>query len=113
MELLKQLKELENIQSVEQLKQSYSVEQLKDFYKKTEYMNKLNDDLFQKTIEKPVFSPEEVENLWKMKNYLTKMHLLLVKTIMAIEREQILENTVNLTEKLSRLIAIHPEHHQD
>jgi hypothetical protein len=105
MELLKQLKELENIQSIEELKKAYSTEELKDFYKKTEFMIQISDELFQKTVKKSSLLSEDVEPIWKLNQFLNKIRILLVKTIMLIEREQILEDTVNLTDKLSRLIT--------
>lgn len=104
MHIIEHIEKIKSTTSLDELQQIYSIQDLIDIRKEVlvisnEITTKFNDELNKETIDKTLLS-----DLWKSKTNTEHLNELLFKAISAFEREQILEKTLSITEKLNSLV---------
>ena len=104
MNILDNLKILQNIKTLEQLKNEYDFTKLNELRTLVLKLIKETDSEFKKELSKQNFSKENLLKLWTSKTNLEKLSELVFKSLAAFEREDLIQQTSLLTEKLSNIV---------
>lgn len=104
MNILDNLKILQNIKTLEELKNEYDFQKLNNLRVLVVKLMKETETEFKKEITKTNFSKETLIKLWNSKTNLEKLNELIFKALSAFEREELIQQTSLLTEKLSNIV---------
>lgn len=111
MNILDNLKVLQNIKTLEDLKKEYDFAKLAELRVLIITLIKETDIEFKKELNKSYVSKDILFKLWNSKSNLEKLNELVFKAMSAFEREDLINKTSILTEKLSNIV--HNIEHQD
>ena len=104
MNILENLTTLQNIKTIEDLKKEYDFNKLSELRVLVIKLIKETDVEFKKEINKSYVSKEMLFKLWNSKSNLEKLNELVFKALAAFEREDLIQKTSILTEKLSNIV---------
>lgn len=104
MNILDNLKILQNINTLEQLKSQYDFEKLNNLRVLINQLIKETDIQFKKEIKEIKLSAETISQIWNSKTNLEKLNELVFKALSAFEREELINQTSLLTDKLSSIV---------
>lgn len=104
MNILDNLKILQSIKTLDDLKKEYDFEKLSELRILVIKLIKETDVEFKKEINKSYISKEILFKLWNSKSNLEKLNELVFKALAAFEREDLIQKTSILTEKLSHIV---------
>lgn len=104
MNILDNLKILQKITTLEELKNEYDFQKLNELRTLIIKLLKETDVEFKKEINKSNFSKETICKLWSSKTNLEKLNELVFKSLSAFEREELIQQTSLLTDKLSNIV---------
>lgn len=104
MNILDNLKSFQNIKTLEDLKKEYNIEKLSELRNLVIKLIKEIDIEFKKELNKSHISKDLLFKLWNSKSNLEKLNELVFKSLSAFEREDLIEKTSILTEKLSSIV---------
>lgn len=104
MNILDNLKILQSIKTLEDLKKEYDFEKLSELRILVIKLIKETDIEFKKELNKSYISKETLFKLWNSKSNLEKLNELVFKALSAFEREDLIQKTSLLTEKLSSIV---------
>lgn len=104
MNILENLKILQSIKTLEELKKEYDFKKLNELRSLIIKLIKENDNEFKKELGKSQISKEKLFKLWNSKTNLEKLNELVFKALSAFEREELIQQTSLLTEKLSNIV---------
>lgn len=104
MNILDNLKVLQNIKTLDDLKKEYDFEKLSDLRILVTKLLKETDIEFKKELNKSYISKDILFKLWNSKSNLEKLNELVFKAMSAFEREDLINKTSILTEKLSNIV---------
>lgn len=104
MNILDNLKILQSIKTLEDLKKEYDFEKLSELRVLVIKLIKETEIEFKKELNKSYISKETLFKLWNSKSNLEKLNELVFKALSAFEREDLIQKTSLLTEKLSNIV---------
>lgn len=104
MNILDNLQILQKITTLEELKNEYDFKKLNELRSLIIKLLKETDVEFKKEINKTNFSKEIISKLWSSKTNLEKLNELVFKSLSAFEREELIQQTSLLTDKLSNIV---------
>lgn len=104
MNILDNLKILQSIKTLEELKKEYDFKKLNELRGLIVKLIKETDTEFKKEISKSHLSKEILFKLWNSKTNLEKLNELVFKALSAFEREELIQQTSLLTDKLSSIV---------
>lgn len=105
MNILETLKDLQSIKSLEELNSKYSFKDLNNLRTMIISLTKETDIEFRKELTKNSPSKEILLKIWTSKTNLDKLNEIVFKSMSAIEREELIQKTSILTEKLSNIVS--------
>jgi len=105
MNILETLKDLQSIKSLEELNSKYSFKDLNNIRVMIINLTKETDIEFRKELTKTNPSKELLLKIWSSKTNLDNLNEIVFKSMSAIEREELIQKTSILTEKLSNIVS--------
>jgi hypothetical protein len=105
MNIIETLKELQSIKSLEELKSKYSFKDLNNIRNLISQLTQETDTEFKKELAKNTPSKDILFKIWNSKTNLDNLNEIVFKSMSAIEREELIQKTSLLTEKLSNIVS--------